>query len=150
MLIQTTRFGPVEVDATRLIHFGEGLVGFPQYGHFALIATGEQSSFFWLQATEAADLAFVVTNPRLFVPDYQVAIRAEDREKLDADEHSPLQLFTIVNKLDQLLTANLQGPIVVNAASRQALQLVLSDKRYTTRHPLIQLPVQTEVLSRTA
>ncbi|MCG3179005.1 MAG: Flagellar assembly factor FliW [Phycisphaerae bacterium] len=150
MMIQTTRFGPVQVDADRLIYFPDGPVGFPAAKRFALISTGEQSSFYWLQAVEDESLAFVVTDPRLFVPDYQVTVRPEERSRLSADDGQPLQLFVIVNKVDHVLTGNLQGPIVVNPANRTAMQMVLSEKRYTTRHPLVQLPARDRDMSRTA
>lgn len=151
MMIQTTRFGPVQVDAERLIFFPEGLVGFADQKRYALIATGQQSSFYWLQSVDEAELAFVVTDPRLFVPDYEVAAREEDRTKLAAGKDQPLQLFVIVNKVNDVLTGNLQGPIVVNPANRTALQMVLSEKKYTTRHPLIELPSKPDKkLSRTA
>jgi flagellar assembly factor FliW len=150
MVIQTTRFGPVEVDEARLLRFPEGLVGFADRTRFALISTGDQSSFYWLQSVDEPSLAFVVTDPRLFIPTYQIAVRPEDGRRIDADPDQPLQLFVIVNKVDQLLTANLQGPIVVNPANLEAMQLVLSEKRYTTRHPLIHLPETREALSRSA
>jgi flagellar assembly factor FliW len=150
MQIETTRFGPVEVDQSRLIHFPEGLVGFPAHRRFALIATGQQSSFYWLQSVDDPDLAFVVTDPRLFILDYEVHLRAEDYPRVGAEDKQPVQLFVIVNKVDQLLTANLQGPLVVNPANRLALQIVLSEKRYTTRHPLLHLPVRRQTMSRSA
>lgn len=150
MLIQTTRFGPVQVDENRLLHFPEGLVGFSGQKRFALISTGDQSSFYWLQSVDEQALAFVVTEPRLFVPDYEVAVREEERTKLEAQADQPLQIFVICNKVDDLLTGNLQGPIVVNGANRRGLQMVLSDKRYTTRHPLIQLPERKGALSQSA
>ncbi len=150
MLIQTTRFGPVQVDEQRLIHFSEGLVGFTGQKRFALIATGEQSSFYWLQSVDEESLAFVVTDPRLFVPEYEVAVREEERGKLDSEPDAGLQLFVICNKVDDLLTGNLQGPILVNPANRRAIQMVLSDRRYTTRHPLIQLPAKNGALSQSA
>ena len=52
------------------------------------------------------------------------------------------QTFVIVNKYDNALTVNLQGPIVVNLANHQAVQLVLADKRWTTRHEVVRLVSQ--------
>ncbi|MHC4653011.1 MAG: flagellar assembly protein FliW, partial [Planctomycetota bacterium] len=34
---------------------------------------------------------------------------------------------------------NLQGPLVINPGNRRGLQLVLADKRWTTRHEIVQL-----------
>jgi flagellar assembly factor FliW len=44
--------------------------------------------------------------------------------------------------VDDLLTGTLQGPLVINVQTRAAKQLVLSDKRYSTRHPLMRLPAR--------
>lgn len=145
MVIETTRFGPVEVDETRLINFADGLVGFPQHRRFALMATGQASSFYWLQSVDDPNLAFVVADPRLLVPQYDADARPEERVRLGATDTQPLQWFVIVNKIDSLLTGNLQGPLVVNPENRAAMQLVLSDKRYNTRYPLMRLPARQAV-----
>ena len=49
------------------------------------------------------------------------------------------QLFVIVNKYDNTLTANFQGPLVVNLANQQGMQLVLADRQWTTRHEIARL-----------
>ena len=110
----------------------------PQH-EYALIQTGEGSGFYWLQSVCTRDLAFVVCDPRLFVADYQVPVKLEELEGIDLADARDAQVFVIVNKIDDLLTANLQGPLVVNVVTRRARQLVLSDKRYSTRHPLMRV-----------
>ncbi len=50
-----------------------------------------------------------------------------------------LQIFVICNKVGDWLTGNLLGPIVVNASNRLAQQLVLTEKKWTTRQPLLRL-----------
>jgi len=150
MRIETSRFGTIEVDETRLIHFPKGILGFPKQNRYALIQTGHQSSFYWLQAVDRPELAFVVCDPRLFVPDYRVPIKADEMDQLGLEDPSDAQVFAIVNKVDDLLTANLQGPLVIHYGTRVAKQLVLSDGRYTTRHPLMRLHRRETVVSRTA
>ena len=53
----------------------------------------------------------------------------------------------IVNKGDQTLTGNLQGPLVVNTITRHAEQMVLAEKKWTTRHPLLKVTPTTEAAS---
>ena len=149
MVIQTSRFGQLDVDAGRLIAFDEGILGFPQQRRYALVQTGADSGFYWLQAVCTPALAFVVCDPRLFVTDYQVPVRLDELDGLHLSDPKDAQIFIIVNKIGDLLTGNLQGPLVVNAASRKARQLVLSDKRYSTRHPLMRIPRRT-VMTKTA
>jgi len=150
MMIQTSRFGPLEVDETRLIRFEKGILGFPDQHEYALIQTAEDSGFYWLQAVDRAELAFVVCDPRLFVPDYVVPVKLEELTQIGLTDPSGAQVFTIVNKVDSILTGNLQGPLVVNVETRQAKQLVLSDRRYSTRHPLMNLSRKPEAVSKTA
>jgi len=149
MILETSRFGQLEVDESRLICFEEGVLGFPTEKKYALIQTGEGSGFYWLQAVNVRDLAFVVCDPRLFVPDYQVPVKAEELHTIGLDDPTQGQVFVIVNKVDDLLTGNFQGPVVVNVENRLARQLVLSDKRYSTRHPLMRIP-KPETMSKTA
>ncbi len=139
MLIQTTRFGAVEIDDSRILEFPAGLLGFSSYRTFALLQPDENGVFFWLQSTESADLAFVVTDPALWLPDYQANIRKEQMEELGLGATDDAQVFVIVNKRDHSLTANLQGPLVVNPTNHKSMQLVLAEKRWSTRHELVKL-----------
>ncbi len=150
MIIETSRFGPTEVDENRFIRFEFGVLGFPEEKEYALIHTAEGSGFYWLQAVTRADLAFVVCDPRLFVPDYRVPIKTEELDQIGLESPDGAQIFVIVNKVDELLIGNFQGPLVVNVDSRAAKQLVLSDKRYSTRHPLMRIPRPLAVANKSA
>jgi flagellar assembly factor FliW len=127
MQIDTTRFGPIEVDETRIITVVGGLLGFPHATRFALIQTGDESLFFWLQSVQDPSLAFVVCDPAVFLPDYtvdQVPVREETRESLGIDPEAELdeetQVFAICNRVGDWLTGNLLGPLVVNLANCHA------------------------------
>jgi flagellar assembly factor FliW len=139
MNLETTRFGTVEIADDRVITFPTGLLGFSSYTSFVLLQPDEQGVFFWLQSTEAPDLAFVVTDPALWVPDFQANIRKDQMEELGMAKLEDAQVLVIVNKRDDLLTANLQGPLVVNVDGRTGMQLVLAEKRWNTRHELLRV-----------
>jgi flagellar assembly factor FliW len=143
MEIESTRFGRLNVDDERVINFPKGLLGFPNHTRFALIQTGEENYFFWLQSVDEPNLAFVVTDPSIFFKDYEVPIREETQADLELANIDHAQVFVICNKVDEWLTGNLLGPIVVNAQNRQAQQVVLTEKKWTTRQPLLRL--QSEV-----
>ena len=148
--IESSRFGTLLVDEGRVITFPNGLLGFPDHRRFALIQTGEENYFFWLQSVDEPNLAFVVTDPAIFFKGYDVPLRDETRQELqlplgraevDEAETVPqhLQVFVICNKVDDWLTGNLLGPLVVNAQNRLAQQVVLTEKKWTTRQPLMRL-----------
>ena len=142
MEIESTRFGRLSVDDERVITFPKGLLGFPNHSRFALIQTGEENYFFWLQCVDEPNLAFVVTDPSIFFKDYQVPIKEETQAELALEDVAFAQVFVICNKVDDWLTGNLLGPIVVNAQNRVAQQVVLTDKKWTTRQPLMRLQAQ--------
>ncbi|MDP6693320.1 MAG: flagellar assembly protein FliW, partial [Phycisphaerales bacterium] len=93
MKVQTTRFGSVEVDAARIIEFPSGLLGFSSYTTYALLQPDDDGLFFWLQSTEAPELAFVVTDPSTWVPEYQANVRREQMEELNLTDLDSAQTF---------------------------------------------------------
>jgi len=147
MIVNTSRFGEVEVDESRVITFPKGLLGFPSYKQYVLIEPGQDTYFFWLQSVDAPDLAFVVTDPSLFVSTYKVPIKSEQMNELGMGSVEEAQVFVIVNKRDQTLTGNLQGPLVINVTTKVGEQLVLSDRRFTTRVPLMELGSPVSAMS---
>jgi len=46
MIIETSRFGGIDVDDQRFLNFPRGLLGFPDDREYALIQTGENSAFY--------------------------------------------------------------------------------------------------------
>jgi flagellar assembly factor FliW len=142
MEVRTTRFGVVSIAEDRVIHFPKGLLGFTNQTRFCLLEPGEDACFFWLQSVEEPSLAFVITDPSLFVPEYSVPVRPEQMIELKLNKLEDAQVFVIVNKVDSTLTGNLQGPLVINTLTRTGEQMVLAEKRWTTRHPLVQVASQ--------
>lgn len=139
MEVRTTRFGTLNIAEDRVITFAKGLLGFSSQKRYCLLEPGEDSAFFWLQSLDEPSLAFVVTDPALFVPEYSVPIRPEQMEELALARLEDAQVFVIVNKVDQSLTGNLQGPLVINTLTRSGEQLVLAEKRWNTRHMLMKV-----------
>jgi flagellar assembly factor FliW len=139
MEVRTTRFGVIDIAEDRVITLPKGLLGFPRATRFCLLEPGDDACFFWLQSVDEPSLAFVVTDPSLFVADYSVPLRPEQMSELGLSRLEDAQVFVIVNKVDQQLTGNLQGPLVINTLTRSGDQLVLAEKRWTTRHPLVRV-----------
>jgi len=142
MQVKTTRFGVVEIADDKVITFTQGLLGFPDHRRYCLLEPGEDACFFWLQSVDEPGLAFVVTDPAMFYKDYEVPIRPEQAQSLTIDKVEDAQVFVIVNKVGQVLTANLQGPLLINTLTLTGQQLVLADKRWSTRHTLMQVGVE--------
>ncbi|MBN2626888.1 MAG: flagellar assembly protein FliW, partial [Spirochaetales bacterium] len=81
-------------------------------------------------------------NPRVFRPDYSPGISSEDLEALgvpgEGDEN--LLVFSIVTipEDQKRMTANLQGPLLINRHTRQGRQIISGDDRWHVRHLIIE------------
>ncbi len=146
MLVNTSRFGKVEIDDSRIIHFPKGILGFPSQARYVLLQPNADSSFYWLQCLDDPELAFIVTDPSNFVPTYRVPVRVEQVQEMGIDSLEQVQVFVIVNRHGNTLTGNLQGPLIVDVKRRQGEQLVLSDRRYHPRVPLVEISPSVEAV----
>jgi len=140
MNVQTTRFGVVEIDDDKVINFPSGLLGFSSYRRYVLLQPDDDAVFFWLQSVDAPELAFVVTDPSMWVSEYEVPIRKDQMEEMGLGRLEDAQVLVIVNKRGAMLTANLQGPIIINSLRHSAQQLVLADKKWSTRFEIMAAP----------
>jgi flagellar assembly factor FliW len=146
MRIQTRRFGEVEIDPDTIISMSAGPFGFEGARQFCLIEHAPGCDFRWLQSLADPGLAFVVVDPMRFFPDYDVEIDDDDARELgleSAGDAAVLSIVTIPPDVGET-SANLLGPIVINAANRKAKQVILQNDGYTTKHRLLDSPALTE------
>ena len=138
MLVRTSRFGEVSVEDSAVIAFPEGIVGFPDERAFVIFDGPEGTPFKWLQSAGRPELAFVICDPRLFKGDYHLAASREDLAavQLARAEDAAVCVILSIPPDPWLMTANLLGPVVLNAERRLGKQLVLSGAEYTTKHPV--------------
>jgi flagellar assembly factor FliW len=147
MDVATTRFGTVQVEADRVLEFAGGLLGFSSFTRFVLLQPDPEGIFLWLQSVDSPELAFVVTDPANWCEDFEAVIRREHLAQLDLSTVDEARILVIVNKYDDALTANLQGPLIVNINNRRGMQVVLADRRWTTRREIATLVAQTQRVS---
>jgi flagellar assembly factor FliW len=138
--IQTSRFGTIEIEETRVIHFPEGLLGFPQQKDYVLLDQRTDSIFCWLQSTDKPELAFVLTNPFRFMGDYLQGLSSEEEHLIQSEEGKEvvvLNIVTIPHGQAEKTTVNLLGPLVIDVDARRGRQVVLANAGYSHRQPLI-------------
>jgi flagellar assembly factor FliW len=140
MHLLNTRFGTVEYTEEDIITFRDGMIGFPQFRNYVILSHKPESPFRWLQSVEEPPLAFLVVDPSHFVPDYAVELSDHQAAELELQESTGRLVFTTVSIPGgdpKNMTLNLAGPVVINADSRQAKQLVLDEGAYTIKHRVI-------------
>lgn len=141
MKIETARFGEIVVNKNKLINFPNGILGFPQLNRYILLENDKDLPFGWLQAVDDKFIAFVVMDPLTFKPDYRLSIKENEIADLDIRDESDLCVLVIITipaQDSQRITANLQGPLVINLANRKGKQLVLPDSGYICNYPIFQ------------
>ncbi|MDR2500060.1 MAG: flagellar assembly protein FliW [Treponema sp.] len=137
MKVLSKAYGAVEVDDRQRITFPGGLFGFESLKSYVLL-DAERQPFYWLQSTEVEQLAFILVSPFLFRPDYEVDIGDEDMKEIGVADPNEALIFSIVTiPQDGVMTANLQGPLIINRGARLGMQAVLSDPRWKTKHDIM-------------
>jgi flagellar assembly factor FliW len=136
--VTTKAYGLVEVDERQKINFPQGLFGFESYQDYVLL-DAEKEPFYWLQSVDSVQTAFILVNPFLFRPDYEVNINNEELSDIGIKGPEKALIFAIVTipADGSPMTANLQGPLVINRDTRDAKQVVLADPRWKTRHDIL-------------
>ena len=143
MVIATKNFGEIEIDDGKSIHFPAGIIGFPDLTDFALVHDDEQGTgnVHWLQSIQEAGFAMPVMDPLIVKPDYNPVI--------DDDVFAPighlvetemLILVTLTVPKDiTTMSVNLKGPIIINANTRKACQVILDDNQYEIKFPIYDI-----------
>lgn len=139
MKIHTTRFGEIEVEDEAVISVPGGLIGFSDQERYVIIEHKPESPFFWFQAVDRPDLAFVIANPFAFKPDYDLNLSEDILADLGIEDPEDMVVYvimTIPHGRPQDMTANLLGPLIINTKSRTVRQIILDDSEYSHRYPI--------------
>jgi len=136
--IDTKAYGLIDVDERQKLLFPGGLFGFEGHRDYVLLDS-EREPFYWLQSMHERDVAFILVSPFLFRPDYELNVANAELAEIGIVSPEKALIFSIVTvpKNGTAITANLQGPLVINRDDRIGKQTVLSDSRWRTRHDIM-------------
>ena len=141
MKCETARFGSVEIQDKDILIFPDALYGFDQEKEFILLPLDPkiESPMEWLQSMKTRELAFIVTDPFLFVPGYEMVLSDSERTQLEIEstESVIVRVIVTIPKVHTEMTANLVAPLVINKNNRLAKQVVLTNAEYDTKHSLM-------------
>lgn len=142
MKINTTRFGEIDIEENKIIHFPLGIPGFTNLKRYILLDYKDPIK--WLHAVDDPDVAFIVTEPFGLFPDYSLTVEDDVEEFLEIKDAAETVVLVILNVADNRLNANLKAPIIVNISKLKATQMILEDDRYSFRVPLPSLSKETQ------
>src|SRR5262245_6278480 len=127
MLLETSRFGAVDVEVEDILHFPDGLIGFEDQRHWVLLADEQNESLGWLQSVRSSHVALPVVSPRRFAADYQVRIVKSQLLPLELEQTDQAFVLNVINRHDEQFTVNLKAPVIINLDRRIGRQIVTLD-----------------------
>ena len=144
MKINTRIFGEIEVEEDKIIHFVNGIVGFPELKDFALVfdeEKGDRSEIRWMQSVQEPNFAIPVIDPLAIKPDYNPVV--EDELLTSVGEIKPEELLVLVTitvpKDITKMSINLKAPIIINAAYKKACQIIVEGDEYQVKYPIYDI-----------
>ncbi len=140
MKILTDYVGEVEYTKEEIISFPMGIFGFEEHKEFIIVGSlSKEFPFVWLQSIKDENVVFVMTDPFLFVEEYDFALNEESIQTLEIKSPEDLEIFGICVVPPQIkdTTLNLKSPIVINATKRIGLQVIL-DEDWAYKHRLFE------------
>lgn len=131
--------GKIDVTEDRLITIPDGLFGFETYTKYALVDS-DYEPFLWLQSCQDPNLAFLIVDPFLISSDYETDIDDDYLAKIGITKPEDIIIMTIVTVPHDgsPITANFQGPLVINKVNRKCVQAILSDNRWSTKVNIVE------------
>ncbi|CEM61570.1 flagellar assembly protein FliW [Treponema phagedenis] len=138
MELKTKTLGTVHIEEDQIITLDQGFYGFENYHRFALI-DAEQPPFIRVQSIDNPDLSFIAIDPFLFRADYEVDIDDSLLAPLGIESPTDVLIFALVTipRDGSAVTANLQGPLIINKKNKKAMQAVVSGDKWTTKHDIV-------------
>src|SRR5262245_44139839 len=124
-----TRFGQFEASREDIITFPDGVPGFEACRQFVLIKSDSMAPLKCLQAVEPPYPSFLVIDPKLVEPEYQLKLGANDRRRLGGADEVLLRLV-IVASTDQGASVNLRAPVVINTTQMVGYQVIPEESSY--------------------
>ncbi len=132
-----TRFGDVEYDPANLLHFPAGMIGFPTLHKFIVMPNKKEGPLFWIQSIDDAEVAFVLTDPSNFFPNYQIIADESEKNSLKISSEDDYFILSVVTvPPSQEITLNLAAPILFSPKTNRAIQVILENTEYQSKTPL--------------
>lgn len=137
MVLETeTRTVRIPISDGNIFTFEDGVPAFEDYKQFVLYCNTEMQPFFFMKSIGITpEVSFVCVDPFLVSPNYQVKIGAANLKALNLKRGEDAFVFSFVTVHDDPsdITANLQGPVVLNLKNSRGRQIISEGTKYDVR-----------------
>jgi len=138
--MDTTRFGRIKVDPENILLFPQGLIGFEHLKRYTLVDSKKGASLQWLQSLDDPAIAFLVCNPKTFLPllDLTLPEPGSSPPQVNHVDVERVIILTIlyVDREKGLVRINVQAPLLLDPASGKGVQVITDAQEPTVSIPL--------------
>lgn len=151
MVLETeTRTVRIPVSDGNIFAFPDGVPAFEDYKQFVLYCSTDMQPFFFMKSLGVSpEVSFVCVDPFLVCPDYQVRVGPADLKALELKRGEDAFVFSFVTVHDNPgdITANLQGPVVLNMKNSRGRQIISEGTKHDVRFKVWDALMQVEEAS---
>ena len=140
--LKTRQFGTIQCNDNAAVTFPLGLLGFESSKRFALVEHADAAPLVFLQSLDSEELYFITAPVQAIDKSYELALLDDDIRQLGLDPNRTPSAEDVVclailsAPVKGPATANLSAPIVISPTTRNAIQSVRIDGRYSHQHPI--------------
>ena len=141
MILNTAKFGEIEVDDKHVFEFVLPIIGFDELHKYILLDPSPDTLFKWLQSVEEPGLAFPVISVASLNYDYSIDVSDDVIQALEiknAESLLVMNVTSIPQDNPKGTTINLLAPLIFNVDNQKAGQIVLSGSGYDISHPMFK------------
>lgn len=141
MIINTVKFGEVNIDESRIFDFVLPIIGFNDLTKYIILEPEKDTLFKWLQSVEEPSLAFPIISVAALDFDYSVDLAdnvVNDLEIKNPESLLVMNITSIPHENPRGTTINLLAPLIFNLDNQKAGQIVLSGSGYDISYPMFK------------
>ena len=143
MLVKTKFFGEVDPPEEKILTFDRGLIGLSDYKQYTILydVEKEEANICWLQSVDEPTLALPIIKPPIVKPDYNPVVEDELLTHIGELTEENLVIFltmTVPSDIMQM-SVNLKAPIIINADTRKAAQIMVENQDYEVKYKVYDI-----------
>ena len=141
MIINTAKFGEIEIEESRIFDFVLPIIGFDELKKYIILDPNKDSLFKWLQSIEDPELAFPIISVASLEYDYSIDLSDSVVKALDIQNPESILVMNITSipqDNPRGTTINLLAPLIFNLDNQTAGQIVLSGSGYDISYPMFK------------
>ena len=141
MILNTAKFGEIDIEESRIFDFVLPIIGFNDLTKFIILDPNKDTLFKWLQSVEDPSLAFPIISVAALDYDYSIDLAdgvVKSLELENPDSILVMNITSIPQDNPRGTTINLLAPLIFNLDNLKAGQVVLSGSGYDISYPMFK------------